>query len=107
MDIGAKVEARNQLWATLTKLKQVVAREPPLKLSEADTKAEFIDKYVAALGYEGLEDVVRDVECGAHASDDTASSTRSSAKGRREDQRRAHGRQVSRGQLREATHGAA
>jgi hypothetical protein len=30
------------------------------RLSEADTKANFIDRYVGALGYDGLEDVVRE-----------------------------------------------
>lgn len=45
---------------TLTRIKQFLAQEKPTRLSEADTKAEFIEKYIHALGYEGLEDVVRE-----------------------------------------------
>lgn len=45
---------------SLTNVKQFLAQEAPSKLSEADTKAVFIEKYIGALGYEGLEDVVRE-----------------------------------------------
>src|SRR5438046_178967 len=45
---------------TLTNIKQFLAQEAPTKLSEATTRAEFIEKYITALGYEGLEDIVRE-----------------------------------------------
>ena len=45
---------------TLTKVKQFLAQEKPTKLSEADTKANFIEIYIRALGYEGFEAVVRE-----------------------------------------------
>jgi hypothetical protein len=45
---------------TLTSIKQFLAQEAPPKLSEATTRAEFIEKYITALGYEGLEDIVRE-----------------------------------------------
>ncbi len=60
MDASDKLHAKDSVRVTLTKLKQVLARDPPFRVSEADTKAEFIDKYVSALGYQGLEDVVRE-----------------------------------------------
>lgn len=44
----------------LTALRQLLIKAPGTQLSEADTKANFVEKYVAALGYEGLEDVVRE-----------------------------------------------
>jgi hypothetical protein len=53
-------EAAQTIRQTLTKVKRFLAQETPHRLSEADTKAEFIEKYIAALGYEGLTDVVRE-----------------------------------------------
>jgi hypothetical protein len=53
-------QAAQIIRQTLTKVKQLLTQEAPPKLSEADTKAVFIEKYIGALGYEGLEDVVRE-----------------------------------------------
>lgn len=53
-------QAAQTIRQTLTKVKQFLAQEKPPKLSEADTKAVFIERYITALGYEGLEDVVRE-----------------------------------------------
>lgn len=53
-------QAAQTIRQTLTKVKQFLAQEAPPKLSEADTKAVFIEQYINALGYEGLEDVVRE-----------------------------------------------
>src|SRR5215217_7464386 len=61
---GEQMDDRHQaaqtVRQTLTKVKQFLAQEKPPKLSEADTKAVFIERYIGALGYEGLEDVVRE-----------------------------------------------
>ncbi len=53
-------QAAQAIRQTLTKVKQFLAQETPRRPSEADTKAEFIEKYIGALGYEGLAEVVRE-----------------------------------------------
>ena len=53
-------QAAEAIRQTLTRVKQFLAQEAPPRLSEADTKANFIERYISALGYEGLEDVVRE-----------------------------------------------
>jgi hypothetical protein len=62
--VQSQIDERQQAAATIRKslrqVKQFLAQEAPPRLSEADTKANFIEKYIAALGYEGLEDVVRE-----------------------------------------------
>jgi hypothetical protein len=58
--MDGRQNAAQTIRQTLTKVKQFLAQEKPPKLSEADTKAVFIERYIAALGYEGLEDVVRE-----------------------------------------------
>jgi predicted type IV restriction endonuclease len=58
--LNPREAAAYEIRTTLTQLKQFLAQEVPPKLSEADTKAVFIDRYVAALGYEGLQDIVRE-----------------------------------------------
>ena len=53
-------EAREQVRHTLTRLKQFLNQSAPPRLSEADTKAHFIEPHIAALGYEGFEDISRE-----------------------------------------------
>jgi predicted type IV restriction endonuclease len=50
--------ASNQLFTTVEKLKQY-SEHAGLALSEYDTRANFIDKYLDALGYTNIEDVQR------------------------------------------------
>lgn len=58
--LDERQQAAQIIRQTLTQVKQFLAQEVPTKLSEADTKANFIERYIRALGYEGLEDVVRE-----------------------------------------------
>ncbi len=45
---------------TLDQLKQFLSGQKTPRLSESDTKANFIEKYIDALGYRGLADVTRE-----------------------------------------------
>jgi hypothetical protein len=47
----------DRLFAAAEKLKEFLAASPAKALSEAATRAMFIDEYVKALGYTGFEDV--------------------------------------------------
>jgi predicted type IV restriction endonuclease len=58
--MSSKEQAAASIRATLDQLKQLVSGQKPPKLSESDTKANFIDKYIEALGYHGLADVTRE-----------------------------------------------
>jgi hypothetical protein len=53
-------QAAALLRETLGKLKLFLTQEGTPKLSEADTKAEFVERYVHALGFAGLEEIVRE-----------------------------------------------
>lgn len=53
-------EAKEGLRLVLDECKRVLTQEPERTLSEADTRAIFIDKYVSFLGYEALTDIVRE-----------------------------------------------
>lgn len=56
----AKDAARTSIKSTLDQLKQLLSNAKPPKLSESDTKANFIDKYIDALGYKGLAEITRE-----------------------------------------------
>src|SRR5579872_4950100 len=58
--VTSKEQAAESIRATLDQLKQVVSGQKPLRLSESDTKANFIEKYIEALGYQGLSEVTRE-----------------------------------------------
>jgi hypothetical protein len=53
-------EARDRVRQTLTQLKTYLAQENPRRLSEADTKAHFIDPIITALGWTGIGSVTRE-----------------------------------------------
>ena len=53
-------QAQQAIHATLTTLKQYLAQEAPQKLSEADTKANFIEPIVSVLGWTGIGIIVRE-----------------------------------------------
>src|SRR5215211_5403787 len=52
----AKVEVR----ATLEAVRSFLAQEAPPRLSEADTKANFVEPIIAALGWKGIGQVIRE-----------------------------------------------
>lgn len=54
--------AKSSIRASLDQLKQWFANGRTLKLSEADTKAALIDKYLAALGYREILDIQREYQ---------------------------------------------
>lgn len=54
-----KEQAAATVRGTLDQLKQLVSGSKP-RLSESDTKANFIEKYIEALGYRGLDAVTRE-----------------------------------------------
>ncbi len=56
----AKDQARQVIHTTLTAVKQFLAQEAPPKLSEADTKANFIEPILGPLGWVGIGIVVRE-----------------------------------------------
>ncbi len=56
----SKTEARGRIAGLLRQVKQLLAQPTPLKLSEADTRANFIDPLLVALGWSGLERVRRE-----------------------------------------------
>jgi predicted type IV restriction endonuclease len=58
--VAGKDDSKGVIHATLTAMKQFLAQESPPKLSEADTKANFIDPILAALGWTGIGLVVRE-----------------------------------------------
>ena len=47
-------DAKDAIRQRLAQVKTFVAQEAPPRLSEADTKAHFIEPVVAALGWEGI-----------------------------------------------------
>ena len=53
-------EAKAIVLQTLTELKAFLNQPSSPRLSEADTKAHFIDPLLAALGYAGFEDITRE-----------------------------------------------
>jgi hypothetical protein len=53
-------DARAAVQHTLARAKAFLAQEAPPRLSEADTKANFIEPVVAALGWEGIGVVTRE-----------------------------------------------
>lgn len=55
-----KLDAKDAIRSTVTKLRQYLSLDHAQPLNEANTKAAFVDKYITALGYEGLEDIVRE-----------------------------------------------
>ncbi len=55
-----RAATRSSIRATLDQLKEWLAAGHTLKLSEADTKAGLIDKYLAALGYREFLDIQRE-----------------------------------------------
>ena len=57
---ATKDSARQAVHSTLTQVKQFLAQEAPPKLSEADTKANFIDPLIAELGWSGIGVVARE-----------------------------------------------
>lgn len=48
----SKQNAKESVRFTVHKLKEFLSQEGMPKLSQADTKANFIEKYISALGYE-------------------------------------------------------
>jgi len=52
--------ARESIRQTLSRVKTFLAQEGPPRLSEADTKARFIEPVIAALGWEGIGVVTRE-----------------------------------------------
>jgi hypothetical protein len=56
----SKEQAATRIRATLDELKQLVSSPDAPRLSESDTKAHFVEKYIEALGYQGLADVSRE-----------------------------------------------
>ncbi len=52
--------AKEAVRQTLDQVKAFLAQESPPKLSEADTKANFIEPIIAALGWEGIGVVTRE-----------------------------------------------
>lgn len=56
----SKEHAATSIRATLDQLKQLVSGPRAPKLSESDTKANFIEKYIESLGYRGLADITRE-----------------------------------------------
>ncbi len=52
--------ARNRIRQSLTKLRTYLAQEAPRRLTEADTKANFIEPVVTALGWTGIGTVTRE-----------------------------------------------
>jgi hypothetical protein len=52
--------ARDAIQQTLSRVKTFLAQESPPKLSEADTKAHFIEPIIAALGWESIGVVARE-----------------------------------------------
>lgn len=56
----AKGDAKEVVHTTLTTLKQFLAQESSPKLSEADSKANFIEPVLSALGWTGIGVVVRE-----------------------------------------------
>lgn len=55
-----KDQTRQVIHPTLTAVKQFLAQEAPPKLSEADTKANFIEPILGSLGWAGIGVVVRE-----------------------------------------------
>src|SRR4051812_41086341 len=53
-------EARAAVRQTLDQVKAFLAQEAPPRLSEADTKANFIEPVLAALGWAGIGAVTRE-----------------------------------------------
>ncbi len=53
-------DARTSIQRTLAEVKAFLAQEAPPKLSEADTKAHFIEPIIRALGWQGLGVVTRE-----------------------------------------------
>jgi predicted type IV restriction endonuclease len=58
--MATREQASTSIRDTLDHLKQIVSGPKPPKLSESDTKANFIEKYIEALGYRGLPDITRE-----------------------------------------------
>ena len=58
--VGSSDAPSEEIRAILTRAKTIMANPQSPKLSEADTRANFIDPLVRALGYEDLSDVVRE-----------------------------------------------
>jgi predicted type IV restriction endonuclease len=56
----SKEQAATLIRATLDELKQLVSSPDAPRLTESDTKAHFVEKYIEALGYQGLADVSRE-----------------------------------------------
>lgn len=52
--------SREIIHRTLSEARQFLAQEAPPKLSESDTKANFIEPVIAALGWTGISSVVRE-----------------------------------------------
>ena len=57
---SARTAAKEAVRSVLTSVKQVLSLEDMPKLSEADTKANFIEPVIAALGWTGIGVVVRE-----------------------------------------------
>lgn len=55
-----KDKSRETVYRTLSEARQFLAQEAPPKLSESDTKANFIEPVIAALDWAGLTSVVRE-----------------------------------------------
>lgn len=58
--MASKEAGKTAIRATLDHLKQFLSDPKPPRLSESDTKANFIEKYIEALGYRGLTDITRE-----------------------------------------------
>lgn len=58
--MASKEASKATIRATLDHLKQVLSSAKPPRLSESDTKANFIEKYIEALGYWGLTEITRE-----------------------------------------------
>ena len=53
-------DAKDEIQRRLAGVKTFLAREAPPRLSESDTKANFIEPIIAALGWEGIGVVTRE-----------------------------------------------
>src|SRR3954451_6555920 len=58
--MASREAGKAAIRATLDQLKQFLSGQKSRRLSESDTKANFIEKYIDALGYRGLADITRE-----------------------------------------------
>lgn len=59
-DLDPVSQARDTVERTLAQVKTYLAQESPRRLSEADTKANFIEPLILALGWSGIGSVTRE-----------------------------------------------